>query len=343
MTPVIDNAELGGTLDCQGFILRNVRDFIPVPPPLLDINSPILSGPRPVPDGSVTDYHVNANAEIDQSKLNFNGVMPSYWLGAAPKTAARGDQAQMISQKGLPNGYAPLDSSGFVSAARLSPSANPGTVNYVGIQVPPGMLVTGSPVTASGTITLSWAPQPSGSYFGLNGYRDVASAMNPSFITDPIPTELVPGIEGEKFVSGVFPVERLPVMVGAGAANASGLVPDPGEYGAGHETDYLGRDGQWHPMAPDVVTEPTCAGVQFTRNFKTGDVFNVTVRAMQKGSVLLYRVNDSNWKHVEPHPTTIDENSIDLEVKRDDVIFAYSARAGYNNSDLQTYRVREVR
>jgi hypothetical protein len=344
MTPRIEDAVLSTNLDCQEFSILNPGRLRPVPESLVDINDPRMSDPRPVINGSVINESIAVVAEIDQFKLNFNGNTPTAWLGTGANQAARGDLVQRLSVKGSNSGYAPLDAAGLIPAANITPGVGLGSVNSVGIAMPVELTVSGSPVTGDDTIASIWADAPPGSWLGV----DPAVSDKPSFLTGEIPVDLVPNLDGSKFTSGVFAPETLSLAVGMGLDASAGAVPDPGEEWEGDPTDYLGRDMQWHAMHADIPYQPQCAGVQITRNFKEGTKFNVTIRAMQVGSVLMYRINNANWKEVHPVAPDIDENSIDLLLNLNDLVWAYSARAGYNNSrtpegNILTYRVREVR
>lgn len=80
-----------------------------------------------------------------------------------------------------------------------------GTVTSVAIAVPTGLSVSGSPITTSGTITISWANESANTF--LAGPTTGAAAA-PTFRT-------------------IVPAD-MPVFVASGASHASGAVPDPG-------------------------------------------------------------------------------------------------------------------
>ena len=76
MKRALDNALLLTDFDANNFRILNLGDtFIPN---LVDTNDPRLSDPRPVTDSSVTDAKVASDADIQQSKLNLDGDMPSF-------------------------------------------------------------------------------------------------------------------------------------------------------------------------------------------------------------------------------------------------------------------------
>ena len=119
MQPILENAILDTDLDAQFHNLLNVGSFIPIPPNLCSNTDPRLSDARVPLPGSVSDASVSATAWIQQSKINFNGQIPTAWLGSTAITAAQGNLAEYLSNKAQPNGYASLDATTKIPAAQL--------------------------------------------------------------------------------------------------------------------------------------------------------------------------------------------------------------------------------
>ena len=232
MTPIKENAALGTDLDCGGNDIRNVGHMFPVPAGLVSIDDPRLSGPRTLPNASVFDQHVSDSAAIAQSKLNFNGLIPAAWLssGSSDVWAAPGNLAERIANKGVASGYAPLTSVGILPAANVTPTGNPGTVNFIAIVMPPELSVAAVLAGSVYTFTTTWASVPDGSWFGVNGLTSLDGKLKPQFLTGKLPIGLIPPLAATKFTTGVFDTDQLPVATPIGAGHAPGIVPDPGGY-----------------------------------------------------------------------------------------------------------------
>lgn len=96
------------------------------------------------------------------------------------------------------------------------PIGGGGSVVSVGLSAPPEITVTGSPVSGSGTIALTWANEAVGTFFAgpaaggsaTPGFRAIVAAD-------------VPLIPASKIGSGVFPVSR-------GGTGTDGSITGPG-------------------------------------------------------------------------------------------------------------------
>src|SRR6266481_7734961 len=266
MISAVDNGLLTTDLDANHFNLINVGQITnghgdgSPPPGLVGDNDSRLTDKRVPLDGSVTNAKVAPTAAIDQSKINFNGDIPVGWLGTTNINAARGDLAEYIANKGQINGYASLDNTGKVPAAQLPDDIGVGTVTSVGVSMPGAFAVSGSPVTTTGTIAITWNNVADGSWFG----NASGGSGGPIFNTIPLPVSLIPSLDASKITSGTIDAARLPPAVGVGIGHSSGAVPDPGLGGV--TTDYLGRDMTYHavptiapayqPSVPDPVLSP---------------------------------------------------------------------------------------
>jgi hypothetical protein len=328
MTPELENAELENDLDCQNFVLRNVRTIYPVPPGLVDKDDPSLYDPRVPPIASVTDESVSSAAGIQQSKLSLNGVIPTPWVGTGNKQAARGDLIERVSRKGAANGYAALDSTGKVPLSNVTTGAGVGKVTFVALQMPPELDVTGPISASSGIFTVPWKNVPDQSWFGFHG-AGLDSVSSPSFKAEPIHPTFVSAIPASKFTTGQLPPALLPVAVGVGVGNASGAIPDPGA--AGHPTDYLGRDMQWHTFQLNVASQPTAPTPTIELNAWSPDEVIVTVRSSLEGSSLFILVQKYP-AYSESAFVLSDGEEETISVNDQDVVWAYAAKAGYNNS-----------
>ena len=323
MKPLLENAELVSDLDCNFFDLLNVGELIPVPPGLVVDTDPRLTDARRPLDGSVTDLSVNTNAGIVQSKLNLNGTIPPNWLGTTFDTAARGSLAEYFSNKAQPNGYASLDGTGKVPVSQLPPGAGSGTITSIGLSMPPHFSITGSPVTASGVIAVSWVNIAAVSWFGNAN----ASALPPSFNINPLPVALIPSLATNKIVSGVFDPALLPIAVGVGASHAPGAAPDPGATGS--VFDYLARDMTYRqvpafgPGYQPRVTDPIIT----ISSFGTPP-YTATIVDTLPDAVLFYSINNSSGGF-QPVPT--DGHVL---VFTGQTVYAYAAKAGYTNSNI---------
>lgn len=314
----IQNGLLLSDLDADGFNLLNVGSIVPVPLGLVADDDPRLTDARAPLDGSVTNESVAEDAAIAQSKLNLNGGIPAGWLGTTDTTAARGDLAEYIANKGQPDGYASLDSGGLVPVAQLPDGAGSGTVTSVGLTMPAEFNVTGSPITSNGAFAVAWANAPGTSWFG----NDTGGSATPAFKTTEIPGALIPDLDAAKITTGVFDPDLLPVAVGVGVSHAPGAVPDP--EASGDVTDYLARDMTYQPVPTfDLPYQPNVPDPTFTVN-PTGGGANVIVTRGLLGSNLFYAIDAGDF--------AIYTGTV--FVATGSVIYAYGAAAGYNNSSV---------
>src|SRR6516225_8964122 len=108
-------------------------------------------------------------------------------------------------------------------------STGAGTVTSVAIAVPSTFIVSGSPITTSGTITILENNQAANTF---------KAAPN--------------GSTGAPAYRAIVPAD-LPVFVASGASHAGGIVPDPGASAA--TTHYLREDATWQipPSAAVMV------------------------------------------------------------------------------------------
>jgi hypothetical protein len=329
MTPIEENACLANDLDCRGFSLRNVLHFYPVPGNLVQLTDPRLSDPRPVPPGSVTNESVADQAAIVQSKLNLNGVIPPAWFtppppdidAPAPVYPARGDQAEMLARKGVPNGYAAIDSNRRLLPANVPAGAGLGTVSDVRFSFPAAFSVFQGAPGAAINCAVTWVNAPNNSWFGIN-------SKEPQFHTEQLPIEIIPGFSATKFTTGLFDPDTLPIAK-YGVGHATGMVPDPGE--TGDRNEYLSRDmtyryfdsGQFYQ--PKLV-QPTITLISMVDGFAT-----VTIRTEVPGALLFYRLGRPSFIECTPEFT--------LPVPRGMFLEAYAAKEGYNNSVIASYTV----
>jgi hypothetical protein len=212
-------------------------------------------------DGSVTDAKVAAGAGILQSKLNLNGVIPPAWLGTTSSRAARGSDAEYKSNKGVVNGYCPLDGNTppKIPTQYFPTLAGTGTVTSVALALPTHFTISGSPVTSSGTLTAAWAQAPPNSWFGNN----TGSNAVPGFKVAALPTGLIPNLDASKITTGTLGPARLPVAV-YGTGSAIGAVPNPGI--SAPPDDYLARDMTYKtiPVPAKVVLITSVALATYT-------------------------------------------------------------------------------
>lgn len=334
MTPQLENSILGSDVDFQNHAFRNIGEILPVPSGLVSSNDPRLSDQRNVTNQSVTNDSVADTAGIVQSKLSLTETMPAAWIGSAIQQAAQGDLVERVANKGNASGYAPLNIDGKLPVAYL-PSTGPqaGTVTYVDLKTVPEWDVTGGPVLVTGALGVTWKNVPDNSWFGAQ----VAGA--PSFLTKKLPIGLIPSLSAAKFSTGIFALPRLPVAIGIGVNHATGMVPDPGDGSKGSGTDYLGRDMTYKHFDSDLSYQPTLNNVNiFLNTYLSPTTAYVTIRSMVPGSELFYMVSpNTTFKHLES--TNPNDVHITIMANVGDKINAYSAKAGYNNSNIAAYTV----
>src|SRR5215469_5107778 len=95
---LLENAHLRTDMDCDSMLLLNVREVVPVPPPLIDTDDPRLSDSRNMLDGSVYDKSVADDAAIEQSKLNLNGFIPPNYLVAPDSIVTTGAPSNPLEE-----------------------------------------------------------------------------------------------------------------------------------------------------------------------------------------------------------------------------------------------------
>lgn len=329
MTPRLENGLLITDLDCGLFSLRNLGTLDPPPANLVLSTDPRLSDPRMPIAGSVVDASVAGGAAIVQSKLNLNGVIPAAWLGTGGTQAAPGNLVEYLANKGQPNGYAALDGSGKIPSAQLPSGVGTGTVTSVGLTMPAQFSVSGSPVTGSGTLGVTWANAAATSWFG----NATGAPAVPIFNTSALPASLIPSLDSSKIISGTIAAARLPVAVGLGGGHASGAVPDPGAGGGGAlATDYLARDMTYKakpaigPTYQPAVTDPVLSPAPNL----TGAVI-VTISDVIPNAILLYQLSSAPGYQEVPSTgyVSVPTGGTTLSV--------YAAKAGWNNSNIVTF------
>jgi hypothetical protein len=211
-------------------------------------------------DSSLT-LHGIANGTVTLTASTTN------YLFADPTTGA-----VSANTSGFPAGKVPLYSivagtttvSTYTDYRSYQPSGvlpgGAGTVTSVGLTAPPELTVGGSPVTGSGTLTLTKAAQAVNTVWA--GPTSGGSAA-PTF-------RALVGAD-------------IPVMVGSGASHAPGGVPDPGATAG--TTKFLREDGTWQ-VPPGSGGSSTLAGLT--------DV-NVTEGAGIDGFSLVWNNATGKW------------------------------------------------
>lgn len=138
-----------------------------------------------------------------------------------PKQITPGSNGQAIMVR---NGQTVWDDIDWADIAN-KPTIPQGTVTSVGLAAPTSIFnVTGSPVTSSGTLTISLKAQPSNTI-----WAGPASGTNAAPDFRALVVNDIPNLPASKITSGTFATARL----GSGTANAS---------------KYLAGDGQWTTM-----------------------------------------------------------------------------------------------
>lgn len=97
------------------------------------------------------------------------------------------------------SGIAITNSSGGITIA--TSGAGTGTVTSVGLSAPSEFSVSGSPVTGSGTLALSWSTQAANT---VHAGPTTGSAAAPTFRS--LVAADIPGLDASKIISGVLPV-----------------------------------------------------------------------------------------------------------------------------------------
>jgi hypothetical protein len=324
----IDNGQMVTDLDANHFRILNLSSVIGPPPNdlpdgLVGTDDPRLSDARAPLDGSVTDASVAFLAGIVQSKLNLNGTIPPLWLGTDATHAANGSLVEYMANKGQPGGYAALDGTGKVPIGQLPNDIGTGTVTSVGLVMPADFSVAGTPVTTTGTITVTWASVPNGTWFG----NATGGSAVPSFQTTPITTSMVPPLPASKIVTGTIDMARLPIAIGVGSSSSSGLVPDPGP--TGNATDYLARDMTYKPVPSIGPSYQPVADSPVIVPLNAGSDVVVGISSPLTGASLFYNINGADYA---PAPS-----GMTVHVLTGETINVYAAKAGYTNSDVAAY------
>ena len=176
--------------------------------------------------------------------------------------------AVSVNTTGFPLGSIPLYSivtgtttvTSYTDERSYRPSAiaSTGTVTSVGLTAPAQFSVTGSPVTGSGTLALSWANQTANYVFAGPAS---GSAAAPTF------RQLV-GAD-------------IPVFGASGSSHSQGGVPDPGA--SAGTTRYLREDGTW--------AAPTGSGSL------AGDS-DVSIASPANNQLLAYVTSAVKWQNV---------------------------------------------
>jgi hypothetical protein len=163
------------------------------------------------------------------------------------------------------------------------------------------------------------------------------AAAPPIFTSDPLPVAVIPSFDANKIGSETFDPERLPVAVGVGPDHASGVVPDPGSPfidATAQVDDYLARDMTYRPMKPISSYQPQIAPPAITlQSYYQGQAYvNITMFSTI-GTHLFYRIEDG------PFIEIITNEMLPILVPIGAVVGAYSAKAGYDNSEIAMYTI----
>ena len=334
----IENGIMVTDLDAQSHNLKNVTALSPLPAGIASSTDPRLSDARTPLAGSVVDSSVATTAAIQQSKLALTGSIPTPWLGTTATTAAQGNLAEYVANKGVAGGYASLDGTGKLPSAQLPATAGAGTVTSVALTLPSHFAVTGSPITASGTLTAAWNSVAAGSWFG----NPSGAAAAPSFQATPLPVATIPSLDASKITTGIIATARLPASVGLGASSASGLVPNPGPTGGGAlATDYLARDMSYKaiPVLP-ASYQPTLAtpALSSPTGGLTGpqSVIASSASVITSGSITyFYSLSSSGGSSTGPFAEYPSSGSVSVPPLQ--TVWVYVAKAGWTNSAIASY------
>lgn len=336
MTPLIQHGELATDLNANGFLLLNVGGFDPVPSGLVLEGDPRLTDARVPLDGSVVNASVANGAAIRQNKLSLDGDIPASWLGTASNQAAQGNLAEYIANKGVANGYASLDGAGLVPVAQIPPAVGTGTITSFGLLMPGQFIVSGTPITGAGVISVTWGNQLDNTWFGNKSGAPAA----PQFYDTALPAVLIPDLDTSQVTTGVFDPALLPDAVGLGGSHAPGAVPDPGDgTGGALATDYLARDMSYkvfptisptyQPTIDDPVLTPSSniTGPQ-TIVFEG---FGFSPSTDPNNLILFYSLTSASADFVE----VPDVGYIVLDPSA--TVWCYAAKTGWNNSNVVDY------
>jgi hypothetical protein len=250
-----------------------------------------------------------------------NVVTTGYFYPPLHDYAARGDLVQHDAEKGLANGYCPLDGTGRMPSAFYTPVGPGGTINYLGLVLPDDFTVTpGAMTSGSGVFTVTWKNAPALSWFGAAG------TTAPKFYATPFPDELIPNLDASKITSGVCDLDQLPV---AGMGLGQGIVTDPGA--TGDPTDYLARDMTYKKMGPEPNYEPVTPNPSITFMYWSDSQAAIQITDLLEGASLFYRINFSGTFIPVPAGTFLVDSGVTVE--------AYGAKIGYNNSQIVTLSI----
>lgn len=339
----LENASLISDLDANNQTLRNCDQLLPVPLGLVGIDDVRLTNQRTPTSGSVTNAKVSDTAGISQSKLSLDGQIPASWMGSGATQAAQGNLVERAANKNTVGGYVGLDANGQVPMSRL-PTTGPqtGTVTNVGLKMPSELSVSGSPITTSGNFTVSLVNQPDKSWFGCDGPTPYGGFFLPSFKVKELPIVLIPDFSATKILTGTLNIERCPVMEGLGLGHSQGMVPDTGDGTTGHLEDYLGRDGKWRHFDKDNPIQPTVPNVVISVLSYSGNKAVVSLQEKLSGASLFYRVFNASVSVgglFSEASITPGSGGFTLTLLQNQTVQCYSAKAGYNNSEITQYTV----
>lgn len=287
----LDNAIMLTDLDANHLRIRNLGSYLGGPPPgdLVGEDDPRLNDSRTILPGTVIDDSVADDAGIVQSKINFNGDIPTQFLGT--DQAARGDLVQQTVYKDQINGYAALDVNGKLNTGKV-PVSGTGTLKEINFNFPIGeFTVIPSESTTTRTSTGFLMAQDAGTILAnLSG-----APAAPSFII-ALSVDLIPNFDANKFGFETFTVDQLPVAKGVGVDHAPGLVPEPGVIDPGTSAqpdDYLGRDMLYHAMKPVVSIQPQLPPPSITiQSYYQGKAY-VNISTSSDLATIFYSVDSS--------------------------------------------------
>lgn len=348
----LDNAILLSDLDANGHKVLNLPSDQPLPPPI-------------IPDGTITNLQIAASAAIAQSKLNLTGTIPSGWLGTTSTTAARGDLAEYIANKGVASGYASLDGTGKVPTAQLPASAGTGTVTSVAVTAANGISGSVADPTHDAAITLSLGSitptqinitgtagagylnlfqqsSDSTGYTNLKIWADTGgkfSFASSGGTNSQIIKFTAPALSATRTYtwpdkSGMVQMDSdIPTaMVGVGGSHKGGLVTDTGASGA--STDYLARDATWKSAATFSAPtyQPVCpAPLIFPSGNTTGSKSVTLGDSGSPGAALFYHLENADGPFIPANTSTV------ILLFPGQAMYAYMARLGFTNSTMASY------
>ena len=323
----IDNALLLQDLDANHFFIRHpgvVDD-----PNLLHEGDVRLSDARNILPGTVTNESITEDAAIDQTKLNFSGLIPSIWLGTGEGQAAAGNAVQYNFLKDQPNGYPSLDATTGKMPSGSTPLFGTGSLVDVQLELPPHeFTVILTSVGTTRSFAAYWLAQPPATFLGnMTGGSVVPTFDSPSFAIASIPN-----IDASKVTSEMFPLSQLPIAVGVGAGHSAGILPTPGATtGTNQPTDYVGRDMLYHPMAISQPDQPDLPAptISVQSYYFSQAYINIAAN----------NILDVNMFYKLDNDPFVEVTTLPLLVPIGTVVSAYIAKVGYNNSPIFMYTV----